>query len=171
MNGWQISEAEIATPGAKVKVTSTGSQRRAAWVLCVDLATRIVTQDMADENGDDGVALDSLYKFFQLARKTLSETQPRPAADGYTVESYVILVLNRDLRPFLSRWHPLWDTWHKANPEKLSKEWECHAAFRADLRGLQKKARQVAAGLAEIAGFQNAEERLFGERLDSSPAA
>ena len=163
VNGWRITEANVAAFGQELKITSTSSQRRAAWMLCVDLATRIVVRDMHDDYGDNGDALGSLYSFFQSARKTLSDTSPRPGVDGETVESYVIRVLNRDLAPFLSAWHPQWDAWRKANPNAPSIEWAYHKAFRDELRELQKKAHQIAAGLAKIAGYNDAEQRLFGK--------
>lgn len=69
-----------------------------------------------------------------------------------TVETYSLAMLNQDLRPFLSKWHPVWDAWRKANPDAPCSSWDLHTAFRDDLKVLQPKIRDRAEGLGKIAG-------------------
>src|SRR6266404_2955407 len=102
---WRLEQVEIQG----VRFTSAGMQRRVAWRLFVEMTTRIATQPMEDEAGDDGVALQSLCDLFQVTRKAIAEMEPTPTASGETVETYALDILNSDLRPFLSKWHPMWD--------------------------------------------------------------
>ena len=46
------------------------------------MVARISIQPMRDEDGDNGVALKSLYDLFQFTRKTVSEMEPTPNATG-----------------------------------------------------------------------------------------
>jgi len=73
-------------------------------------------------------------------------------ANSGTHETYALAMLNQDLRPFLSRWHPIWDAWRKANPDADCFSWDRHTAFRSDLKFLQNQIRVRADGLGKIAG-------------------
>ena len=162
---WEVTEIEIETPAQKWKLVNSGSQRRVAWSLFVETATRIGTQLISDSEGDDGVMLRSLYDLFQITRSSISEiepTRPLPSREQGTdtVETYALAMLNHDLRPFLSKWHPQWDTWQKANPDKLCADWEGHQLFRSELKLLQEKIRVRAHGLGEIAGVPQVERFL-----------
>ena|SRR5215217_2816387 len=124
------------------------------------MATRISTQPLDDLVGDDGIALKSLYDLFRLTRTTISEMEPTRSASGNTVETYALDMLNADLRPFLSKWHPQWETHVSAAGEKHSQEWELHKQFRSELSELQTKIEVRARGLATIAGLKNV-DRFF----------
>jgi hypothetical protein len=158
IDDWRLEEVEIQG----LKFTSAGTQRRVAWRLFVEMATRISTQPMHDEDGDNGVALKSLYDLFQFTRKTISEMEPTPNATGDTVETFALDMLNSDLRDFLSKWHPAWDDFAKG-AKVVSQTWPDHMQFREELRRLQGKIKGRARGLAQIAGVQNA-DRFFPRR-------
>jgi len=154
---WQVTEIEIETFGQKWKLANSGLQRRVAWSIFVEIVTRIATQPMLDSEGDDGIALKSLYDLFQSTRESISEMNsisvlPSRKRNLDTVETYSLAMLNQDLRPFLSKWHPIWDVWRKANPDTLCSHWDLHTAFRSDLKILQPKIRERAEGLGKIAG-------------------
>ncbi|MFH0980156.1 MAG: hypothetical protein V2A79_01280 [Planctomycetota bacterium] len=155
---WRLEEVEFHG----LKFTSGGAQRRVAWRLFVEIATRIAAQPMRDEDGDDGVALKSLYDLFQLVRKAVSEMQPTPAATGETVETYALDMLNSDLRPFLAQWHPAWDAYAKGGNAN-SQAWPEHNEFRVGLRSIQVTIESRARGLAHIAGVTNV-DRFFPRR-------
>jgi hypothetical protein len=160
---WRVTEVEITTLGQKVKLANSGSQRRVAWSLFVDTTTRIATQPMSDEEGDDGIVLKSLYDLFQSSRKSIMEMEPTRVLPSRrknleTVETYVLAMLNQSLRPFLSKWHPVWDTWQKSNPGAASSGWSQHREFREALKALQPEIRERAIGLGEIAGVPRVEQ-------------
>ena len=150
---WRLEQVEIQG----IRFTSAGLQRRVAWRLFVEMATRIATQPMSEEEGDDGVALTSLHDLFQLTRKAIAEMEPTPYATGDTVETFALDMLNSDLRPFLSKWHPQWDEFVKS---KTSDSWPPHTEFRRELAILQKRIEIRARGLAELARVKNIERFL-----------
>jgi hypothetical protein len=155
IDDWRLEEVEIQG----LKFTSAGAQRRVAWRLFVEMATRIATQPMRDEDGNDGIALESLRKLFDLTRTAVSEMQLTPSTSGDTIETYALDMLNNDLRPFLSKWHPLWDDFVKIGKVD-SQIWPEHKRFRDELRYLQGKIESRARGLATIAGVKNT-DRFF----------
>lgn len=132
---WRLEEVEIRG----VKFTSGGTQRRVAWRLFIEMTTRIATQPVPDHSGQDGAALVSLHHLFVLTRKVLTEMEPTPIASGETIETYALDMLNSDLRPFLTKWHPLWEEFDK-NGDK-SKPWPRQVEFRGELKALQKKSK------------------------------
>ena len=152
---WRLEEVELQG----FKFTIAGAQRRVAWRLFVEITTRIATQPMQDETGDDGIALKSLYELFQLTRKAISEMEPTPSATGDTVETFALDMLNSDLRPFLSTWHPKWDEYAEGG-KAVSQAWPKHREFRVELREIQTKIKSRARGLAQLAGVRNV-DRFF----------
>lgn len=152
---WRLEQIEIQG----VRFTSAGMQRRVAWRLFVEIATRIATQPVQDDSGDDGIALKSLYDLFQITRKAISEMDPTPTSSGETIETYALDMLNTDLRPFLSKWHPQWTRFEQNSNGVL--DWTMHHQFREELGGLQIRIEKRARGLAELAGVKNV-NRFFG---------
>src|SRR5205807_181403 len=49
------------------------ADRDAAWELYVELLTRVTTQDLPPEHGDEKAALESVYAVFPLTRQILRE--------------------------------------------------------------------------------------------------
>ena len=148
---WHLTEAELQG----LKFTSAGSQRRAAWKLFVEVSTRIAAQPLSDAEGDDGKAISSLHELFRCTRDVVAQMEPTRIGKAETVETYALAMLNGDLRPFLSKWHPLWEAWRDANQSVPCTNWQMHGEFRSDLRHLQPKIHGRAKGFAQIAGIPN----------------
>lgn len=158
---WRLEEVEISG----VKFTSGGTQRRIAWRLFVEMTTRIATQPVQDHSGQDGAVLASLHHLFSLTRQVLAEMEPTPTASGETIETYALDMLNSDLRPFLAKWHPLWEEFDR-NVDK-SKAWPRQGEFRGELKALRSRIEVRARGLAQIAGVKNV-DRFFPNSVSSS---
>jgi hypothetical protein len=162
---WRITEVELEILGQKWKLANSGSQRRIAWLIFVELSTRISTQPMIDVAGDDGAALQSLYSIFQKTRTLISEIQPSRSMPEYedgtdTIESFALAMLNQHLRPFLQKWHPEWEEWRRTEPAASCLSWDRHVKFRDDLRNLQAALREQSKGFARIAGVCHLERFL-----------
>lgn len=131
----------------------TGEEKHkdAAWNLFVDIGSRIATQALPDDVGDEQRALDSLYEFFLNSRETL-RTDGRISR---RLSLTVFFMLNKVLRPFLANWH------QRSLAGELKKPEGCQA-FRNDLKALQPELRACAITLADAAGvdFEVAEELL-----------
>jgi hypothetical protein len=83
---WELTEVELHG----LTFTSNGGQRRAARRLFFELATRITTRPMDDMVGDDGKALESLYKFVITTREVLTNVPPSRATFAPSVEIYAL---------------------------------------------------------------------------------
>lgn len=133
------------------------TQRRAAWSLYVELITRVAVQPLEADHGLLQEALTSLYNLFPITRQILRDAGPDVGASHNSIGGYAIEVLNKVLRPFLSRWHPELQTWEAQRPASVSpkaheKAWELEPQLRQELASLAQKLEAYAAKLAEFAG-------------------
>lgn len=114
----------------KAKIRMTDVSCNAAWELYVEMLTRIVTQPLPSEDGDDKVALDSVYSLFATTREILRRYGPQ----AVEFSKIAIPVLNQQVRPFTAKWHRLSLRGAFDNEER-------RAEFRRELKELQTKLR------------------------------
>ena len=116
----------------------------AAWELYVEMLTRIVTQPLPSEDGDEKTALDSIYALFGITREILR----RRGRGTIQFSKIAIPVLNQVVRPFTAKWHK--ESLVRAfDHENKRKE------FREELRILQSELRNYNSMLAKIAGVED----------------
>jgi hypothetical protein len=104
-------------------------------------------------------AMNSLYTLFGTTREILRSSGPDVGATRDSVGGLAIAVLNKGLRPFLSKWHPLLQIWEAKRPTNVSvKEheqgWPEEKALRQDLSRLRHELSIYASALAEVAGVE-----------------
>ena len=133
------------------------TERRAAWSLYVELVTRIAVQSLEIDEGLLREALNSLYSLFGTTRQVLKEAGPDVGAAHNSVGGIAIAVLNRGLRPFLSKWHPRLQAWEVKRPINRSakeheQQWSEELELRNALASLRQDLELYALALAEIAG-------------------
>lgn len=102
-------------------------------------------------------ALTSLHSLFATTRQILREAGPGVGASKQSVGAIAIAVLNRGLRPFLSKWHPLLQAWEalrapEVDPVKHERTWEREEQLRSELELLRQDLEQYAIALSIIAG-------------------
>lgn len=118
--------------------------RGAAWDLYIELLTRITTQYLAPDTGDEKTALDSVYALFPLTREILK----KHGSGAGEFAKIAIPVLNQIIRPFTAKWHRL----------SLAKAFESPtqcAQFRTELAELQGKLRNYTQALAAMAAVDD----------------
>jgi hypothetical protein len=135
------------------------TQRKAAWELYIELATRVSTQPFELDQGLIREAINSLYSLFGSTREILRKAGPDVGVEPNSVGGIAIVVLNKGLRPFLSQWHPELQAHETLRPLSISpKEWEKQWKEEARLRGAMEKLRKAlekyAAALAKMAGVK-----------------
>lgn len=135
------------------------TERRAAWALYVELVTRIAVQPLDSDHGLIREALNSLYSLFGSTRQILRDAGPNVGASHDSVGGIAIAVLNKGLRPFLSKWHPALEEWESQRPSDLSrkeheKHWNQTSQMRDELEVLRGHLGQYAEALAEIIGIE-----------------
>ena len=114
----------------------TKKDKNAAYDMYVELSTRITTQRLKDGTGDEKTALESIYQIFPLSRAILKKY----GRNTEKTQKIVIVMLNKKIRPFTTKWHGL----------NISVK-----EFRDELQDLQHELRKDCEKLANIAGVTN----------------
>jgi hypothetical protein len=132
-------------------------QQRAAWELYVELTTRVTVQPLGSDEGLMREALSSFYVLFGATREILRQAGPEVAQGPNSFGPVAIEVLNKGLRPFLAKWHPLLLAHEQKRPPDVSARdhehaWEQAAEFRKELAKVQEQMLIYAEALGEIAG-------------------
>ncbi len=144
---WGMTGLSINAGFLKMEWKPEVADREAAWDLYIELLTRVTTQRLAPEDGDEATALDSVYSLFALTRETLKHHGRQ--ADSFA--KIAIVVLNQVIRPFTAKWHR----------EKLagafSKADKCEE-FRRELDLLQAELRKYSKMLADMAAVEDLTE-------------
>ncbi len=120
------------------------SDQDAAWELYIELLTRISTQHLQPEHGDEKTALDSIHALFDLTRKILKDH----SRDCQAFAKIAIPVLNQIVRPFTAKWHRLYLA------GAFSDESQC-TSFRSELGDLQQVLRKYTRMLGAMAGVED----------------
>ena len=116
----RLTEVKVSVPQLSelTFVVNDEESRNVARHLFVETVTRVSTQPLKDDEGVTREALTSLYSLFSITRDTLKSSRPSaPATGGLTVEHLAITMLNQELRPFLSKWHPRLRAFEQAQPD------------------------------------------------------
>ncbi|WP_114324837.1 hypothetical protein [Candidatus Colwellia aromaticivorans] len=141
---WQLESLKITTPFAEAVWQPMEADSDAAWELYIELLTRITTQRLAPEDGDEKTALDSIYSLFSLTRSIIKHY----GRDCFEFTKLAIIVLNQVIRPFTAKWHSI------AKEGGFEDEDTCRQ-FREDLARLQIFLHGYTQALADMAGVED----------------
>lgn len=98
---WGLSSIKLNIAFAELEFEATQDDMTAAWDMYVELITRVTTQELDADSGDEKAALESIHVLFSITRQILKEKGR--LAPNFT--KIAVIVLNQILRPFLSKWH------------------------------------------------------------------
>ena len=157
----QLTEVKVKFPFGLAEGTwvPDDSELQAAWSLYVELVTRVAVQSL-DEGGLIREALSSLHQLFPETRTILRKAGPGVGATMPSVGGLAIGVLNRGLRPFLTKWHPELFHWESRIPEGTSprdheSDFPRREELLRELNSLQDELEQYAVALGKIAGVRD----------------
>jgi hypothetical protein len=137
------------------------SQQLAAWEIYVELVTRIAVVELRPGHGVLREALTSVHALFDITRGVLRKGGPdlaRPRKrSALSLGMIAVDILNRALQPFLSKWHPLLQTWESTRPADKSPAdhelaWARNGEMRTELQEIQVIMRAYADLLGTAAG-------------------
>jgi hypothetical protein len=141
---WGLSSLKIKLGFLEGEFDPRDPDRAAAWELYVELLTRIATQYLAPEDGDEQAALESVYVIFPLTREILR----RHGSGSGEFAKLAIPVLNQIIRPFTAKWH-------RRSLASAFKDPERCREFRAELAVLQPRLRDYTRALADMAQVED----------------
>lgn len=145
-----IKGLQINTKFLNAEWNLVDQDKEAAWELYVEMLTRIVTQPLSAEHGDEETALKSIYDMFPITREILR----RRGRHCIEFTKIAIPFLNQKVRPFTAKWH-------KLSIANAFQEREKCAVFRDELASLQEdlqKYSRLLADIAEVEDLTNLEE-------------
>ena len=137
---WSLSGLKVKAGFVEMDFMPNDVDKNAAWEMYVEMQTRITTQELADEEGDEVTALQSIYALFQLTRDVLKK-YGRHAPDFSRIALFII---NEEIRPFTGKWHKL------SIDGKLN-DTEQRKMFRKELKDLQVILRAYSSILEDMA--------------------
>lgn len=135
-----LSEIKLHIGFVDVAFTPSAGDQEAAWELYIELITRVTTQQMCSDVGDEETALTSVYSLFGVTREILK----RKGRDAQNFSKIAIIVLNQIIRPFTAKWHKKKISGAFSNKDESLE-------FRDELLALQTKLRGYTKMLADIA--------------------
>lgn len=144
LENWDMKSLKINLKFLEMDWAPQVADKEAAWEMYVELLTRIATQHLQPEHGDEKTALDSIYALFGLTRATLK-------AKGRECNEFAkiaVVVLNQVVRPFTAKWHKL------SLAGAFEDEDQC-GQFREELDALQTELRKYTKMLADMAGVED----------------
>lgn len=147
LDKWSMSSVKFSIGFAELEFNPKDPDRDAAWDLYVELLTRISTQHLHPDHGDEKIALDSIHALFGLTRATLKH-------QGRRCNEFVkigIVVLNQLVRPFTTKWH-------NESIAGAFKDEKSRQEFRNELSALQLELHKYTKMLADMAGVEDLTE-------------
>ncbi|CAI7975200.1 conserved hypothetical protein [Frankia sp. Hr75.2] len=161
----RLTELTLSIPQfSNAQFVVTKDNKAVAWRLFIEMVTRVSLQPLDQGTGKIREAMNSLYALFGITRQTLAEAQPsRRIGNAPTVEHLAVAMLNKELRPFLSRWHPRLQAWENEHPGELESAWPDDEECRQELSSMQARLIRYAAGFGELSGVTNVQAIMGGE--------
>jgi hypothetical protein len=144
LENWDMTSLKVNLKFLEMEWQPKEPDRTAAWELYIEMLTRITTQNLQPEYGDEKTALDSIYSLFPLTREIIK----RNGKDCIEFTKIAIVVLNQVVRPFTTKWHG--ESLKKVFIQKTKRE-----EFRRELVQLQVKLRQYTKMLAQMANVED----------------
>lgn len=141
---WSLTGLKINLQFMELDWAPVDADRDAAWEMYVELLTRVTTQNILPEDGDERAALSSIYSLFDITRQLVKK-------HGRHCEKFAriaIVILNQRIRPFTAKWHKATLNGHLDTPAGK-------AAFRQDLLVLQAMLRGYTGLLATVANVED----------------
>ena len=144
LSKWNLDSIKINARYLEAELTFSNDDKKAAWEMYVELLTRITTQYLAPNDGDEKTALTSIYSLFGITRQILRSYGPK----AQEFAKVAIVVLNQVIRPFTASWHKKSLTGAFEDPELCKK-------FREELSELQANLRNYTKLLSDIAEVED----------------
>jgi hypothetical protein len=147
LENWDMTSLKINAKFLEMEWHPQTADQDAAWDLYIEMLTRIATQPLPADHGDEKTALDSIYKLFPLTRDIIRDH----GRDCSEFTKIAIVVLNQVVRPFTAQWHRLSLQGAFTNAQQRS-------AFRKELSELQTEPKKYTRMLADMAGVEDLTE-------------
>ena len=148
---FRLEKVRLNVALVQAEISFRDRDKDAAWDLYVEMLTRIATQPLPREHGDEKTALESVYSLFPTTREILR----RHGRASLQFGKVAIPVLNQVVRPFTAKWHGKSVAGAFDDPDERARFREELEALRTDLRNYNR----MLAGIAGVEDLTDLEER------------
>ena len=144
LENWDMTSLKINAVFLEMEWNPSEPDKNAAWDLYIELLTRITTQRLDTEHGDEATALASVFSLFSTTRQIIKDN----GKDCIEFTKIAVVILNQKIRPFTAKWH-------KVSVSGGFTEDETCQSFRDELSELQNVLSIYTQMLAEMAGVED----------------
>lgn len=144
LENWDMTKLKLKSPFLEMEWNPNEPDKSAAWDLYIELITRVTTQELPSDAGDEAAALESYFSIFALTREILR----RHGRDCVEFTKIAVVVLNQVLRPFVSKWHRL-------SLEGAFDDAGQRTSFRQEMQVVQADLATYTQMLADMAGVED----------------
>ncbi|MEO6422698.1 MAG: hypothetical protein ABIR84_08495 [Candidatus Nitrotoga sp.] len=155
LENWDMASLKINLKFMEMEWQPGDPDKSAAWEMYIELLTRISTQPLMVQTGDEQAALDSIYFLFPITREIIR----RHGRECGEFTKLAVVMLNQIMRPFTA-------CWHKLALEDALQDVQRRQQFRNDLSALQTQLKKYTGMLADMAGVEDLSEL---EKVDTLP--
>ena len=141
---FQLESVRFNLKAVQLEVSFQQADKDAAWDLYVEMLTRIVTQPLPFESGDEKASLESVYSLVPTTRDILRHH----GRSAIQFSKVAVPVLNQIIRPFTAKWH-------KESLAGAFDDERKRVLFREELASLQAELSNYSRMLAEIASVED----------------
>ena len=141
---FHLENVRLNLSAVQLEVSFQDADKDAAWDLYVEMLTRIVTQPLPLEAGDEKASLESVYSLVPTTRDILRHH----GRSAIQFSKVAVPVLNQIIRPFTAKWH-------KESLAGAFDDESNRTLFRHELEDLQAELRNYSRMLAEIASVED----------------
>lgn len=175
VGGIRLTDVKVAVPQlSELNFVLTRDTQQVAWRLFKEMTSRVAIRPLAPGTGRLREALSSLHALVLFTRQILDDVKPSPFVGAApSVEHLALAMVNNELAPFLSRWHPELHAWEQESFDRPDQEWPGNAECRSDLAAMQSRLRPYVLGFGKLAGMSDETVRalLHGQlNLDNAGA-
>lgn len=144
LENWDMTSLKINVAFLEMEWAPSVADKNAAWDLYIELLTRVTTQELEIDHGDEETALNSLFSLFATTRKVIKDN----GRDCIEFTKIAVVILNQKVRPFTAKWH-------KVSASGGFKDQDNCIKFRDELAQLQKVLQVYTRMLADMADIED----------------
>lgn len=148
----ELDEAEIGIGQSKLKFKANNEDLQIGYMFWVELATRKIGLAIDEQNDVIVEVYKSWYEFFGSSReliKSIPVSKIRANESTRQIVRVSIQILNKDLRPHLTKWQARYRRWWDAevikpensglSPQEIQRKFPEYAALMSDLRQVNSR--------------------------------
>ena len=147
LDEWSMTSLKVNLQFLEMEWNPNDVDKDAAWDMYIELITRVATQDLLPDDGDEATALTSIYALFDITREVIK----RKGRHCQSFTKIAIIILNQKVRPFTAKWH-------KVSVGGQFSDDEVCQQFRTELGQLQSVLRTYSRMLADMADVEDLTE-------------